>query len=264
MHQLGEDLGERLEHEAPLVQPRVREHRGRAVAAQRAHEQDVDVDRARPVGLGAHAAELPLDGEAGREQLLGRLPGLAGGDRVQEEALRRPAHGLGQVERAQQRPAEAARLEPGEGARDRGLAIAEVGSETEHDARLHALIIHGARPPGEAEYHRGGCQPGVRLHGDQDAPGSLLPVRRRLPQARAPALQARRSVARDELRGVPRRGRRDGDSGSRGSGSARAITSRSSRRTGRSGPSPTSRHSRWARPTCPSTPRSPPPRSATS
>ena len=151
MHEVGQDLGERLEHEAAQVQPRVRQHRGRAVAPQRAHEQDVHVDRARPVGLAAHAAELQLDGQAGVEQLLGREVRLSGGDRVQEEALRRPAHRLGQVQRARERPAEAARLEPGERVRDRGLAIAEVGSETEHGARLHASLSMALRPVGEAE-----------------------------------------------------------------------------------------------------------------
>ena len=149
VHELGPDLDQRLEHEAPLGEPRVRQHRVGRAASRLAEEEDVDVDRARTVRLAAHAPELVLDRETRLKQRLGGERGLAVGDRVHEPALGRTADGLGQVERARKHPAIAQHLEPRERALDRGFAVAEVRAETQHHARLHTSLSMPLVPAGD-------------------------------------------------------------------------------------------------------------------
>jgi hypothetical protein len=151
----------------------VRDHRVGRRAAQLAEQQDVDVDRARSVRLAADAAELLLDREARLEQRLGRERRLAVRHRVHEPVLGRAADGLGEVERAGARRVVAARVEPREGQSDRGLAIPQVRAETEHDARLHVLIIHWRSCPardGGRGIIRPGAATGVPRYGHPDAP----------------------------------------------------------------------------------------------
>ena len=65
------ELCERLERERALVQPRVRQRQPRHVERDALHEQQVEIDGARPVPRPlAGAAELPLDLEEGSQQLL--------------------------------------------------------------------------------------------------------------------------------------------------------------------------------------------------
>ena len=144
----GRDLGQRLEHEAPLVQARVGNHEAGSIAPLVPEEQDVDVDRARAVPLRAHAPHLALGGEARLEERLGTERRLSLRRQVQEPALGRPPHGLREPERAAPRHAEAASDEPPEGAIERGLAVAQVGAETEKDRRAHVPPLSTGLPPG--------------------------------------------------------------------------------------------------------------------
>ena len=66
------ELGERLERERALVQPRVGKLEPRLVEHEVVHQQQVEVDRARPVPRPlAHPAELALDLEQRREERRG-------------------------------------------------------------------------------------------------------------------------------------------------------------------------------------------------
>ena len=64
------DLDERLEREGPLVQARVGQRQPRLVDGDAVDEEQIEVDRARPVARPlARPAELALDVEQGREEL---------------------------------------------------------------------------------------------------------------------------------------------------------------------------------------------------
>jgi hypothetical protein len=60
MHRLRRDLRERRQHEVPQMHPRVRHNRVRAVADEIVVEQQIKIERPRPVLLGAGSAELLL------------------------------------------------------------------------------------------------------------------------------------------------------------------------------------------------------------
>ena len=101
-----------------------------------------------PLRSRAHAPQLALGGEAGREQRLGAKRRLPRDTAFRNQPCGGPPTGSvsqSELRRVTRKPRAASRSE---GALDRGLAIAQVGAETEKDRRAHVpSIIHGA-PPG--------------------------------------------------------------------------------------------------------------------
>ena len=76
----GDRAGERLEHEAPLCQPRVRDAEARFVHDLVAVEQEVQVDRPRPVApAGTDTSKLLLHGQQALQERIerGRSPRIA-------------------------------------------------------------------------------------------------------------------------------------------------------------------------------------------
>ena len=134
------------EDEPPLGEARMGKHEPRPVAPLVAEEEDVHVDRARAVPLRAHAPHLALGGEARLEERLGRERGLPARHRVQEPALRRPPHRLGEPERA----ADASPGSPRAASRASAPSIAASRSprfepRPRKTGGLHvSLIIHGS------------------------------------------------------------------------------------------------------------------------
>jgi hypothetical protein len=93
------ELGERLEREAPLVQPRVRHVQTRRLDCLVAVEEQVEVDRAgAEARAGPLATQGPLDGEHPIEELAWRERRLELRRRVQEARLVQVADGLGLAE----------------------------------------------------------------------------------------------------------------------------------------------------------------------
>ena len=237
-----------------------RARRARSVAV----EQDVDVDRARAV-LARRARGPSRAPSRGRPRAAPRAQSVVSpaGHRVQEPALRRPAHRLGRARGScaawcGSRAAASRR----ERLRDRRLAVAEVRAEPEERPR-GAMALHYPRrsrspPRGGREYDRRGPirrAPAPARGGKRSWPSRRVCdiFYRSVELRKAEHLkykQGRRPGARSARTSCGRRSRRSRWGCAR-SGSRRATASRSSPRTGRSGPSPTS-------PPCARAPSTPP------
>jgi subtilisin family serine protease len=146
--EVGVELGERLEGEAPLVQARVRNAEARLANRLVAVEEQVEVDRARAeAGAAAHPAEAALDVEEPAEELGRRELRLDLGGRVEEARLvdESDRHGLAERRDAPQLDA---RL-PGEQLErlpERRLAVAEVRAEADecarHSMKVACAVVH--------------------------------------------------------------------------------------------------------------------------
>ena len=99
-HEVGVELGERLEREAPLVQARMRHMEARLVDRLLAVEEEVEVDRARAEARARPlAAQRLLDGEQPIQELAWRERRLELRRAVQEARLLEVADGIGLAER---------------------------------------------------------------------------------------------------------------------------------------------------------------------
>ena len=131
MDQPGGDLAQRLQHEGPLVQARVRHAEAGLVDPLPAEEEQIEVEAARGVAhRSAPAAGRGLD----RQQAIEEHPGPERGHElrgaVQIRALRRRAHRLGLVERRDGRhPDTGARAQRRQRRLELRLAIAEVRAQ---------------------------------------------------------------------------------------------------------------------------------------
>ena len=97
MNEIGRDLGQGSEGEAPPGQPRVRHLQARLADDRLAVEEKVQVDHPGPPSLLSRAPQLPLDAQQEREQFGGTHPALEREDGVDEGGLRHGPHGLGAV-----------------------------------------------------------------------------------------------------------------------------------------------------------------------
>ena len=94
------ELRERLERERPLVQARMRKLEARLGDDEVVHQQEIEVDRPRPVALArARRAELLLDLEQGGEERRRRQGGVERDRRVEEPGLVEEPHRIGLAER---------------------------------------------------------------------------------------------------------------------------------------------------------------------
>ena len=97
--EVGSQLRQRLQDEAPFVEPRMWDLEQRLVDGRVPVEEQVEVERPRRVGLGPGAAELPLDVEEQFQQLFGGTVRLDGDGGVEVVAgARRAVHGRGLVQ----------------------------------------------------------------------------------------------------------------------------------------------------------------------
>lgn len=137
MAEVGQDLGERFQDEAPRQHPRMRDDEVPVIHAVFAEEKNVDVQRARCVPLGPHAPRPALDVEAQLEQSShgeGAARTAAGDDLVQVASLAsRAPHGLGLEDRrgGERREAGGAKFAP----RHREVAgpIADIRAQRQYD-----------------------------------------------------------------------------------------------------------------------------------
>ena len=96
----GIELGERLEHEAPLCQPRVRDAEARFVHDLVAVEQEVQVDRPRPVALaGTDTSKLLLHGQQALQERIWSEVGRQPDSCAEETRLVDHADGIGLANR---------------------------------------------------------------------------------------------------------------------------------------------------------------------
>jgi len=135
--EVGVELGERLEREAPLVQARVRHAQAGGVDRLVAVEQQVEVDRARAEARARSlAAQGLLDGEQPIQELARRERRLELGRAVQEARLVQVADGVGLPEGG-----DGAELDAGLGCEEverpaeRRLPVAEVRAQADEGAR---------------------------------------------------------------------------------------------------------------------------------
>lgn len=159
--QLRIELGERLEREPPLVQPRMGNAEARLLDDEVAVDEEVEVECPRPPALAVpHAPELALDGEQLAEKLLRRQGRLDRDGAVQEAWLvddadrvgldeLRDTHDLHPVDPAEplDRPAKGrltipeVRAQPDVRPRHLSLAL------DDHRGELHRRVEHDVRLP---------------------------------------------------------------------------------------------------------------------
>ena len=84
---LGRNLGQRLEHEAPFAEPRVRHGELRFVDQLLAEQDQVEVERPCRSGIRPLAPGIALDLLQRRQQLPRLEPGLSNGRCIQESRL---------------------------------------------------------------------------------------------------------------------------------------------------------------------------------
>ena len=146
----GVELGERLEREAALVQPRVRNPKPRLANRLVAVQEQVEVDRPRAEARAvAHPAESALDVEEPGEELRRRKLRLDLGGRIQEARLVEESDRVGLAEGR-----DAPQLDAGlaseqlERLPERRLAVAEVRAEAHecarHSMKVACVVVHAA------------------------------------------------------------------------------------------------------------------------
>ena len=93
----GRNLGERQEHEATLVKPRVRQDKRGGLGHLASMIKEIEIEHARCVPLAAHATKLSLDRLQHGEQVLSGEIGCQASDRVDEPRLVRARYRLGSI-----------------------------------------------------------------------------------------------------------------------------------------------------------------------
>ena len=137
MSPLRYDFGQRLEHECPFSQARMRQHQIRFGGHGVADQQQIQIEGARRVEIGALPPSLAFDCEQLFEELARRGIAGANGHRVQIPRLRVGyADGIGFVDRGETQVGEQP-LKPGPGIVDVRLTIAEVRSDADRDYSIH-------------------------------------------------------------------------------------------------------------------------------
>ena len=245
--EVGVELDERLEREAPLVQARVRDGEVRLVDRLVAVEQQVEIDRPRAETLAgvAHAAELVARPRAGRSSSSrGSELGLDRDGAVQEARLVDVAHGLGLAQRRHGEDADVrvgaqeldARARSSRRRSPRFDAEADVGAHERRSVKVLSLPRCGPR---SREYHEstrlGRPRPFHRAYprlpglGCSGPSGSSSPrscAPESAPRERRPRSRSSRSFrgSSPETTGSPRRSRPGGSPrpSTRSSGCARS------------------------------------------
>src|SRR6516162_1660388 len=103
MPPVGRNLGERLEHESTLMEPRVRQDERRRTRHLTPIIKEIEIEHARGVSLPADATKLSLDRLQHREQVSRREVGCQRRDRVNEPRLVRARYRLSPIPRGTSR-----------------------------------------------------------------------------------------------------------------------------------------------------------------
>ena len=146
--EVGVELGERLESEGTLVQPRVRDRQPRLVDDDVVYQEEVEVDRPRAVPRPeARATELPLHLEERSERVAWRELRLDLDGAVEEGRLVEVADGIGLAERGDGDDLDP-RLAPEQldGAGQRRGAVTEVRPEADVRASHNGSLNRSRRP----------------------------------------------------------------------------------------------------------------------
>jgi len=147
---------QRLEGEAPLVQPGVGHRQGRFLDRGVAIQEQIEVDRPRPEARPvANAAELALDLEEEAQELTWRQLGVDESGGVQEPRLIEEPDRIRFPEARDAAHGGATLVEELERSPDRGLAVTEVRPQADVGARhgVSIVLVAGAfdREAGRAE-----------------------------------------------------------------------------------------------------------------
>ena len=103
MPPVGRNLGERLEHESTLMEPRVRQDERRRTRHLTPIIEEIEIEHARGVSLAADATKLSLDCLHHRKQVSRREVGCQRRDPVYEPRLIRARYGLSPIPRGTSR-----------------------------------------------------------------------------------------------------------------------------------------------------------------
>lgn len=137
MMPLRRDFGQWFEHEYPFGEARVRQHQIRFGRHRVANQQQIQIERARRVRVGALPSSLAFDCEQLREKLTRR--GTAGAGSYGVQVWRLSAGNtdrVGLADRGEPKAGEQP-LKPGPGVVDMRLPIAEVRSDADRDYSIH-------------------------------------------------------------------------------------------------------------------------------
>jgi len=143
MNEIRLKLGERNEHEAPLVKTRVRDGQKRRLVLQVAVEKQIQIDRPRRFFVFLLSAEQVFDANHPRHHLFGRDAGDASlGDHIQKQPVIFDADRLGFVNRRQARDLEIRFHHRAHAEQKISGAVAEIRAE--RDVGGYGFVLHVA------------------------------------------------------------------------------------------------------------------------